>query len=145
MHEPFAFQKVDGLQHIDKVIEVDQSPIGRTHDQIRLPIPLSFRYPGPLCTTAKQKSGAISRTLSFNVKADAVKMRRAGLRLIEMEFLPDVYVHCSETCKGKHITGKRWKFRFKGKINFRCARHDGGGSRGLFENQPKILRKVETP
>ncbi|MEL6539141.1 MAG: excinuclease ABC subunit UvrA, partial [Bacteroidota bacterium] len=101
--EPLAYEKIEGLEHIDKVIEVDQSPIGRT------PRSNPATYTGvfsDIRTLFKELPEAKIRgykpgRFSFNVKGGRCETcEGAGMKLIEMDFLPDVHVPC-ETCKGK--------------------------------------------
>ncbi|HEY3405073.1 MAG TPA: excinuclease ABC subunit UvrA [Ohtaekwangia sp.] len=144
--EPLAFQKVEGLEHIDKVIEVDQSPIGRT------PRSNPATYTGvfgdirdlfaqmPEAKIRGYKTGRFS----FNVKGGRCETcEGAGLRLIEMEFLPDVHVLC-ETCKGKRYNRETLEVRFKGKSISDVLDMTVEEAVTFFENQPKILRKIQT-
>ncbi len=144
--EPLPFKSVDGLEHLDKVIEVDQSPIGRTprsnpatytgmFSEIRL---LFAELP-----EAKIRGYKPGR-FSFNVKGGRCEdCEGAGMKKIEMEFLPDVHVLC-ETCKGKRFNRETLEVRFKGKSIADVL--DMTVEQGLefFASQPKILRKVTT-
>jgi excinuclease ABC subunit A len=144
--EPMAFKKIDGLKELDKVIEVDQSPIGRT------PRSNPATYTGVFADIrdlfaqlpeAKIRGYKPGR-FSFNVKGGRCETcEGAGLRLIEMEFLPDVYVHC-ETCKGKRYNRETLEVRFKGKSVSDVLDMTVEEAVTFFENQPKILRKIET-
>ena len=144
--EPLAHKKIEGLKLIDKVIEVDQSPIGRT------PRSNPATYTGvfsdirdlfhqmPEAKIRGYKPGRFS----FNVKGGRCETcEGAGLRLIEMEFLPDVYVNC-ETCKGKRYNRETLEVRFKGKSISDVLDMTVEEAVTFFENQPKILRKIDT-
>jgi excinuclease ABC subunit A len=144
--EPLPFEKVEGLKNIDKVIEVDQSPIGRT------PRSNPATYTGvftdirdlfahlPEAKIRGYKTGRFS----FNVKGGRCETcEGAGLRLIEMEFLPDVHVPC-ETCKGKRYNRETLEVRFKGKSISDVLDMTVEEAVTFFENQPKILRKIQT-
>ena len=114
---PMPYKAVKGLEHIDKVIEIDQSPIGRT--------PRS--NPATYCgffTEIRQLFAAVPEAkirgynagrFSFNVKGGRCDMcEGGGMRVIEMNFLPDVYVHC-EKCNGKRYNRETLEIRYKGK------------------------------
>jgi len=144
--EPLPFKKVDGLQHIDKVIEVDQSPIGRTPRSNPATYTTVFSDIRDLFAQLPEAKirGYKPGRFSFNVKGGRCETcEGAGLRLIEMEFLPDVYVHC-ETCKGKRYNRETLEVRFKGKSISDVLDMTVEEAVGFFENQPKILRKIET-
>jgi excinuclease ABC subunit A len=144
--EPLAYKKIEGLKEIDKVIEVDQAPIGRT------PRSNPATYTGVFADIrdlfaqlpeAKIRGYKPGR-FSFNVKGGRCETcEGAGLRLIEMEFLPDVYVPC-ETCKGKRYNRETLEVRFKGKSISDVLDMTVEEAVTFFENQPKILRKIET-
>ncbi len=144
--EPLAFKKVDGLQHIDKVIEVDQSPIGRTprsNPATYTGVFTDIRDLFAQLPEAKIRGYKPGR-FSFNVKGGRCETcEGAGLRLIEMEFLPDVYVPC-ETCKGKRYNRETLEVRFKGKSISDVLDMTVEEAVSFFENQPKILRKIQT-
>ena len=144
--EPLPFKKVDGLQHIDKVIEVDQSPIGRTPRSNPATYTTVFSDIRDLFAQLPEAKirGYKPGRFSFNVKGGRCETcEGAGLRLIEMEFLPDVYVHC-ETCKGKRYNRETLEVRFKGKSISDVLDMTVEEAVVFFENQPKILRKIET-
>ena len=144
--EPLAFKKIDGLQHIDKVIEVDQSPIGRTprsNPATYTGVFTDIRDLFAQLPEAKIRGYKPGR-FSFNVKGGRCETcEGAGLRLIEMEFLPDVYVPC-ETCKGKRYNRETLEVRFKGKSISDVLDMTVEEAVSFFENQPKILRKIQT-
>lgn len=144
--EPLMFESVDGLKHLDKVIEVDQSPIGRTPRSNPATYTGVF---GDIRTLFAQLPEAKIRgykpgRFSFNVKGGrCVTCEGAGLKLIEMDFLPDVHVHC-ETCKGKRYNRETLEVRFKGKSISDVLQMTVEESVQFFEHQPKIARKINT-
>ena len=144
--EPLAYKKVDGLEHIDKVIEVDQSPIGRTprsNPATYTGVFTDIRDLFAQLPEAKIRGYKPGR-FSFNVKGGRCEScEGAGLRLIEMEFLPDVHIQC-ETCKGKRYNRETLEVRFKGKSIADVLDMTVEEAVGFFENQPKILRKIQT-
>jgi excinuclease ABC subunit A len=144
--EPLAHKKIDGLKLIDKVIEVDQSPIGRTprsNPATYTGVFTDIRDLFAQMPEAKIRGYKTGR-FSFNVKGGRCETcEGAGLRLIEMEFLPDVYVPC-ETCKGKRYNRETLEVRFKGKSISDVLDMTVEEAVTFFENQPKILRKIET-
>jgi excinuclease ABC subunit A len=144
--EPLGYKKVDGLEHIDKVIEVDQSPIGRTPRSNPATYTGVFTDIRDLFSQMPEAKirGYKTGRFSFNVKGGRCETcEGAGLRLIEMEFLPDVYVPC-ETCKGKRYNRETLEVRFKGKSISDVLDMTVEESVIFFENQPKILRKIQT-
>jgi excinuclease ABC subunit A len=144
--EPLTHKKVDGLQHLDKVIEVDQSPIGRTPRSNPATYTGVFSDIRDLFSQLPEAKirGYKTGRFSFNVKGGRCETcEGAGLRLIEMEFLPDVYVPC-ETCKGKRYNRETLEVRFKGKSISDVLDMTVEEAVTFFENQPKILRKIQT-
>jgi excinuclease ABC subunit A len=144
--EPLTYRKVDGLQFIDKVIEVDQSPIGRTPRSNPATYTGVFTDIRDLFSQMPEAKirGYKPGRFSFNVKGGRCETcEGAGLRLIEMEFLPDVYVPC-ETCKGKRYNRETLEVRFKGKSISDVLDMTVEEAVSFFENQPKILRKIQT-
>jgi excinuclease ABC subunit A len=144
--EPLAHKKIDGLHHLDKVIEVDQSPIGRTPRSNPATYTGVFSDIRDLFTQLPESKirGYKTGRFSFNVKGGRCETcEGAGLRLIEMEFLPDVYVPC-ETCKGKRYNRETLEVRFKGKSISDVLDMTVEEAVTFFENQPKILRKIQT-
>lgn len=144
--EPLAYKKIEGLKLIDKVIEVDQSPIGRTprsNPATYTGVFTDIRDLFAQMPEAKIRGYKTGR-FSFNVKGGRCETcEGAGLRLIEMEFLPDVYVPC-ETCKGKRYNRETLEVRFKGKSISDVLDMTVEEAVSFFENQPKILRKIQT-
>ncbi len=144
--EPLPYKKIGGLDLIDKVIEVDQSPIGRTPRSNPATYTGVFSEIRDLFTQLPESKirGYKPGRFSFNVKGGRCETcEGAGLRLIEMEFLPDVYVNC-ETCKGKRYNRETLEVRFKGKSISDVLDMTVEEAVTFFENQPKILRKIET-
>jgi excinuclease ABC subunit A len=144
--EPLPYKSIKGLEHIDKVIEVDQSPIGRTprsNPATYTGVFTDIRDLFAQMPEAKIRGYKPGR-FSFNVKGGRCETcEGAGLRLIEMEFLPDVFVHC-ETCKGKRYNRETLEVRFKGKSISDVLDMTVEEAVNFFENQPRILRKIET-
>ena len=144
--DPLAYKKIDGLKQIDKVIEVDQSPIGRTPRSNPVTYTGVFSEIRDLFTQMPESKirGYKPGRFSFNVKGGRCETcEGAGLRLIEMEFLPDVYVIC-ETCKGKRYNRETLEVRFKGKSVSDVLDMTVEEAVTFFENQPRILRKIDT-
>lgn len=144
--EPLSFKKIDGLELIDKVIEVDQSPIGRTPRSNPATYTGVFSDIRDLFAQLPEAKirGYKTGRFSFNVKGGRCETcEGAGLRLIEMEFLPDVHVPC-ETCKGKRYNRETLEVRFKGKSISDVLDMTVEEAVTFFENQPKILRKIQT-
>ena len=144
--EPMPHKSVEGLEFLDKVIEVDQSPIGRT------PRSNPATYTGMFsdirslfCELPESKiRGYKAGRFSFNVKGGRCEdCEGAGMKKIEMEFLPDVYIAC-ETCKGKRFNRETLEVRFKGKSIADVLDMTVEQAIDFFENQPKIARKVQT-
>jgi excinuclease ABC subunit A len=144
--EPLPFKKIEGLNLIDKVIEVDQSPIGRTPRSNPATYTGVFSDIRDLFAQLPEAKirGYKTGRFSFNVKGGRCETcEGAGLRLIEMEFLPDVHVPC-ETCKGKRYNRETLEVRFKGKSISDVLDMTVEEAVTFFENQPKILRKIQT-
>ena len=141
--EPLAHKKVTGLQHIDKVIEVDQSPIGRTPRSNPATYTGAFSDIRDLFAQLPESKirGYKTGRFSFNVKGGRCETcEGAGLRLIEMEFLPDVYIPC-ETCKGKRYNRETLEVRFKGKSISDVLDMTVEEAVTFFENQPTHSQK----
>jgi excinuclease ABC subunit A len=144
--EALPFKKIEGLSSIDKVIEVDQSPIGRTPRSNPATYTGVFTDIRDLFSQLPESKirGYKTGRFSFNVKGGRCETcEGAGLRLIEMEFLPDVYVLC-ETCKGKRYNRETLEVRFKGKSISDVLDMTVEEAVSFFESQPKILRKIQT-
>ncbi|GAB3793194.1 excinuclease ABC subunit UvrA [Spirosoma humi] len=144
--EPLPFKSVDGLEHLDKVIEVDQSPIGRTPRSNPATYTGMFSEIRTLFAELPEAKirGYKPGRFSFNVKGGRCEdCEGAGMKKIEMEFLPDVHVMC-ETCKGKRFNRETLEVRFKGKSIADVLDMTVEQSLDFFASQPKILRKVST-
>ena len=144
--EPLAYDSIDGLEHIDKVIDINQSAIGRT------PRSNPATYTGVFSeirslftkTPEAQIRGYKPGRFSFNVVGGRCETcQGAGLKTIVMNFLPDVYVPCDD-CQGKRFTRETLEVRYRNKtindvlnmtINEACL---------FFESHPKIYRKLKT-
>ncbi len=144
--KPMPYKSIKGLEHIDKVIDIDQSPIGRT------PRSNPATYTG-MFTDIRQLYADLGESkirgykpgrFSFNVKGGRCEnCRGGGLRLIEMNFLPDVYVEC-ETCQGKRYNRETLEVRFKGKNINDVLEMTIEDATVFFESIPKIKRKLDT-
>ncbi|WP_035804308.1 excinuclease ABC subunit UvrA [Lunatimonas lonarensis] len=144
--EPLPHQTIEGLEHLDKVIEVDQSPIGRTPRSNPATYTGVFTDIRALFTELPESKirGYKPGRFSFNVKGGRCEdCEGAGMKLIEMDFLPDVHIPC-ETCKGKRYNRETLEVRFKGKSISDVLDMTVEQAVDFFENQPKILRKIQT-
>ncbi|MCY7349313.1 MAG: excinuclease ABC subunit UvrA [Cytophagaceae bacterium] len=144
--EPMPYDKVEGLEHLDKVIEVDQAPIGRTPRSNPATYTGMFSDIRSLFSELPESKirGYKAGRFSFNVKGGRCEScEGAGMKKIEMEFLPDVYIPC-ETCKGKRFNRETLEVRFKGKSIADVLDMTVEQAVEFFENQPRILRKVWT-
>ncbi len=144
--KPLAHEKVEGLEHIDKVIEVDQSPIGRTPRSNPATYTGVFTEIRNLFTNLPEAKvrGYKAGRFSFNVKGGRCEScQGGGKKLIEMDFLPDVYVDC-DVCKGKRYNRETLEVRFKGKSIADVLDLTVEQALTFFANQPKILRKIQT-
>ena len=145
LREPLAYERVEGLEHIDKVVAVDQSPLGRTprsnpatytgvFDDIRQ---LFVNLP-----ESKMRAYKPGR-FSFNVRGGRCETcKGSGYKTIEMNFLPDVYVPC-ETCHGKRYNRETLEVRFKGKSIADVLDMTINRAVEFFENVPNILHKIK--
>ena len=143
---PMPYKSIDGLSHIDKVIEIDQSPIGRT------PRSNPSTYTGvfsDIRTLFVQLPEAKIRgykpgRFSFNVKGGRCETcQGAGMKIIEMNFLPDVQVPC-ETCQGKRYNRETLEVRYRGKSISDVLDMTIDEAVDFFENIPSIYRKIKT-
>lgn len=144
--EPLSYGTIEGLENIDKIIEIDQSPIGRTprsNPATYTGVFTDIRALYAELPEAKIRGYKPGR-FSFNVKGGRCETcEGAGMRLIEMDFLPDVYVHC-ETCKGKRYNRETLEVRFKGKSIADVLEMTVENAVEFFENQPRILKVLKT-
>lgn len=143
--KPLAYKKIEGLEHIDKVIDIDQSPIGRTprsNPATYVEVFANIRDLFANLPEAKIRGYKPGR-FSFNVKGGRCETcQGAGMRTIEMNFLPDVYVKC-ETCNGKRYNRETLEVRYKGKSINDVLDMSIEEAVKFFENNPQILRKIE--
>ncbi len=143
---PGAHDRITGLEHIDKVIDIDQSPIGRTprsnpatYTGLFTPIRELFAE----LPEAKIRGYGPGR-FSFNVKGGRCEACQGdGLVKIEMHFLPDVYVPC-EVCKGKRYNRETLEVRFRGESIAEVLDMTVEDALAFFENQPRVRQKLET-
>jgi excinuclease ABC subunit A len=143
---PMEYDSFEGLKNIDKVIEVDQSPIGRTPRSNPATYTGVFSDIRTLFTELPESKirGYKAGRFSFNVKGGRCETcEGAGMKLIEMDFLPNVHVPC-ETCKGKRYNRETLEVRFKGKSISDVLDMTVEQAVEFFEKQPKILRKIQT-
>lgn len=144
--KPQPYKKIEGLEHIDKVIDIDQSPIGRTPRSNPATYTDIFSEVRNLFTMTPEAMirGYKAGRFSFNVKGGRCETcEGSGVRTIEMSFLPDVYVEC-ETCLGKRFNRETLEIRFKGKSISDVLNMTIDEAVPFFENIPKIQRKVQT-
>ena len=144
--KPMPYKSIKGLDECDKVIDINQSPIGRT------PRSNPATYTGVFSeirsifskTTEAEIRGYKPGRFSFNVKGGRCETcGGGGLRVIEMNFLPDVYVEC-ETCQGKRFNRETLEIRWKGKSIADVLEMTINEATEFFENIPKIHRKLKT-
>lgn len=143
--EPLTFKSVEGLEHLDKVIEVDQSPIGRTPRSNPATYTGMFTDIRALYAELPEAKirGYKPGRFSFNVKGGRCETcEGGGMKKVEMDFLPDVYVEC-ETCKGKRFNRETLEVRFKGKSIADVLDMTVEQALEFFEYQPRIHRKVQ--
>ncbi len=145
LKQPLPYQSITGINNIDKVIEVNQSPLGRT------PRSNPATYTGLFSEIRSifqrlpeaQIRGYKAGRFSFNVKGGRCETcKGAGVQTIEMNFLPDVYVHCSE-CFGKRYNRETLEVRFKGKSISDVLNMTINTAVNFFENIPKITLKLK--
>ena len=144
--KPQPYKKIEGLEHIDKVIEIDQSPIGRTPRSNPATYTDVFSEIRKLYTMTPEAMirGYKAGRFSFNVKGGRCDTcEGSGVRTIEMSFLPDVYVEC-ETCQGKRFNRETLEIRYKGKSISDVLNMTVDEAVVFFELIPKIYRKVKT-
>lgn len=144
--KPQPYDKIEGLEHIDKVIDIDQSPIGRTPRSNPATYTDVFSEIRSLFTQTPEAQirGYKPGRFSFNVKGGRCETcEGSGVRTIEMSFLPDVYVEC-ETCQGKRFNRETLEIRYKGKSISDVLDMTVNEAVVFFENIPKIYRKIKT-
>lgn len=144
--KPMPYKKITGLEHIDKVIDINQSPIGRTPRSNPATYTGVFSEIRSLFTKTPEAAirGYKPGRFSFNVKGGRCETcQGGGLRVIEMNFLPDVYVEC-ETCNGKRFNRETLEIRYKGKSISDVLEMTINEAVSFFELIPKIHRKLKT-
>ena len=144
--KPQPYKKIEGIEHIDKVIDIDQSPIGRTPRSNPATYTDVFSEVRSLFTMTPEAMirGYKAGRFSFNVKGGRCETcEGSGVRTIEMSFLPDVYVEC-ETCQGKRFNRETLEIRYKGKSISDVLNMTVDEAVVFFEMIPKIYRKVKT-
>ncbi|MGL5275461.1 excinuclease ABC subunit UvrA [Myroides sp.] len=144
--KPQPYKKITGLEHIDKVIAIDQSPIGRTPRSNPATYTDVFSDIRNLFAQVPEAAirGYKPGRFSFNVKGGRCDTcEGSGVRTIEMGFLPDVYVEC-ETCQGKRFNRETLEIRYKGKSISDILDMTVAEGVEFFENIPKIYRKLKT-
>jgi len=144
--KPMPYKSIKGLEHIDKVIDINQSPIGRTPRSNPATYTGTF---GEIRSLFSKIPEAMIRgykpgRFSFNVTGGRCETcKGGGLRVIEMNFLPDVYVEC-ETCQGKRFNRETLEIRYKGKSISDVLNMTIEEAVLFFEHIPKIHRKLKT-
>ena len=144
--KPLLYDRIDGIKNIDKVIEIDQSPIGRTPRSNPATYTKVFDEIRKLYASLPESKirGYLPGRFSFNVKGGRCETcKGAGLRIIEMNFLPDVYVHC-ETCQGHRYNRETLEVRYKGKSINDVLNMTIEQAVEFFPNIPMILNKIKT-
>jgi excinuclease ABC subunit A len=143
---PLPYVEINGLEHLDKVIEVSQSPIGKT------PRSNPATYTGVFTdirklfeqTTEAKIRGFGAGRFSFNVKGGRCEgCEGAGMKTIEMNFLPDVYVHCTE-CNGKRYNRETLEVKYKGQSISDVLEMTVNMAVEYFVNVPSIYHKIKT-
>jgi excinuclease ABC subunit A len=143
--KPMAYSKVTGLENIDKVIEIDQSPIGRTPRSNPATYCGFFTDIRTLFASVPEAKirGYQAGRFSFNVKSGRCEVcEGGGMRVIEMNFLPDVYVHC-EKCGGKRYNRETLEIRYKGKSISDVLNMTVEEACEFFQAVPFIYRKLK--
>lgn len=142
---PLEYKSVKGLEHIDKVIEIDQSPIGRTPRSNPATYCGFFTEIRTLFASIPEAKirGYKPGRFSFNVKSGRCDVcEGGGMRVIEMNFLPDVYVHC-EKCNGKRYNRETLEIRYKGKSIADVLEMTVEEAVEFFKNVPYLFRKIK--
>lgn len=144
--KPMPYKKIEGLEHLDKVIEIDQSPIGRTPRSNPATYTNVFTEIRTLFAALPEAQirGYKAGRFSFNVAGGRCETcGGGGLKLVEMNFLPDVYVQC-ETCQGKRYNKETLEVRFKGKSINDVLEMTIEDAALFFDQIPKIHRVLVT-
>ena len=146
VQEPLPYQSIEGLEFIDKVVDVDQAPIGRTPRSNPATYTGVFSDIRNLFAELPESKirGYKSGRFSFNVKGGRCEVcQGGGLKVIEMNFLPDVYVYC-EACNGKRFNRETLEVRYKGKSISDVLEMTIDEAVEFFQPMPKIYNKVKT-
>ncbi len=144
--KPMPYKSIKGLEHCDKVIDINQSPIGRTPRSNPATYTGTFSEIRSLFAKIPEAMirGYKPGRFSFNVKGGRCETcQGGGLRVIEMNFLPDVYVEC-ETCQGKRFNRETLEIRYKGKSISDVLNMTISEAVDFFEHIPKIYKKLKT-
>jgi len=142
---PMEYKSIKGLEHIDKVIEIDQSPIGRTPRSNPATYCGFFTDIRTLFASVPEAKirGYNAGRFSFNVKSGRCDVcEGGGMRVIEMNFLPDVYVHC-EKCNGRRYNRETLEIRYKGKSISDVLDMTVDEAVEFFQNVPYLYRKIK--
>lgn len=144
--KPLAYERIEGMEHIDKVIEIDQTPIGRTprsNPSTYTGVFSDIRSLYVQLPEAKIRGYKPGR-FSFNVKGGRCETcQGAGMKVIEMNFLPDIQVPC-EDCGGKRYNRETLEVRYRGKSISDVLDMSIDDAVPFFENIPAIYRKIKT-
>ena len=146
LQNPLAYQSIEGIENLDKVVQVDQSPIGRTPRSNPATYTKLFDDIRKLFeqTPEAKVRGYKAGRFSFNVKGGRCEdCKGAGLQTIEMNFLPDVYVKC-KTCNGKRYNRETLQVRYKTKNISEILDMTIDEACDFFEKLPNIYRKLKT-
>ena len=146
VQEPLPYKKFEGIENIDKIVDVDQTPIGRTPRSNPATYTGMFTDIRNLFAELPESKirGYKAGRFSFNVKGGRCETcQGGGLKVIEMNFLPDVYVHC-ETCNGKRFNRETLEVRYKGKSISDVLEMTIDEAVDFFQPIPKIYSKVKT-
>ena len=144
--KPMPYKKITGLDNVDKVIDINQSPIGRTPRSNPATYTGTFSEIRSLFAKVPESAirGYKPGRFSFNVAGGRCETcKGGGLRVIEMNFLPDVYVEC-ETCQGKRFNRETLEIRYKGKSIADVLSMTINEATEFFEHVPRIYRKLKT-
>lgn len=144
--EPLPYKKIEGIEYLDKIIDIDQSPIGRTPRSNPATYTGVFTDIRNLFAQLPESKirGYQLRRFSFNVKGGRCEVcQGSGLKLIEMNFLPDIYVHC-EACHGKRFNRETLEVRYKGKSISDVLDMTIDEAVEFFQPIPKIHRIIKT-
>lgn len=146
IQEPLPYKSIEGIDNIDKIVDVDQSPIGRTPRSNPATYTGMFTDIRNLFAELPESKirGYKAGRFSFNVKGGRCETcQGGGLKVIEMNFLPDVYVHC-ETCHGKRFNRETLEVRYKGKSISDVLEMTINEAVEFFQPIPKIFIRVKT-